>query len=51
MIIKDYSNSSSTSNSVNFIFKAAKKRRTIALDNAKEVQMELGIAPTLTAVK
>ncbi len=51
MIIKDYSNSSSTSSSVNFIFKAAKKRRALAMDNAKAVQLELGIAPMLSAVK
>ncbi|MCQ2957620.1 MAG: hypothetical protein MJ180_01820 [Candidatus Gastranaerophilales bacterium] len=50
-MIKNYSNNSSISNGVSFILKAAKKRRMIAMDNAKEVQAELGIAPTLTAVK
>ena len=50
-MIKNYSNSSVISNGVNFILRAAKKRRKIAMDNAKEVQLELGIAPSLTAVK
>ena len=50
-MIKNYANKSSMSNSVNFLYKAAKKRRSIALDNAKEVQIELGIAPKLAAVK
>jgi len=50
-MIKSYSNNSVISNGVNFILKAAKKRRMIAMDNAKEVQLELGIAPALTAVK
>ena len=51
MLVKDYSNSSSISNGVSFIFKAAKKRRALAMDNAKAVQLELGIAPSLSAVK
>ena len=50
-MIKDYSNNSINSNAVKFIFKAAKKRRLLAMDKAKEVQLELGIAPTLAAIK
>ena len=50
-MIKSYSNTSSTSYSVSFIIKAAKKRRKIALDNARTVQNEFGISPRLTAVK
>jgi len=50
-MIKNYAHKNTTSQSVNFILKAAKKRRTIAFDNAKEVQLELGISPMLMAVK
>ncbi|MCR4881091.1 MAG: hypothetical protein K6A44_03970 [bacterium] len=50
-MIKDYSTSSTTSNSVSFIYKAAKKRRMIALNNARAVQLECGLAPKLQAVK
>ena len=50
-MIKNYSNKNTVSQGVAFIFRAAKKRRTIALNNAKEVQLELGLAPTLMAVK
>ena len=50
-MIKNYANKSSISNSVGFIYRAAKRRRMMALDNAKEVKLELGIAPKLSAVK
>lgn len=50
-MIKNYSNKKNISNSVNFILKAAKKRRLIAYNNAQEVQLELGIAPSIYAVK
>ena len=50
-MIKSYSNTTTTSYSVNFIYKASKKRRMIALDNARIVQNEFGIAPRLKAVK
>ena len=50
-MIKSYSNNSVISNGVNFILKAAKKRRMLAMENAKEVQLELGSAPSLTAIK
>lgn len=50
-MIKSYSNNSKNSNGVNFILRAAKKRRLIALEKAKEVQLELGISPKLVALK
>ncbi len=50
-MIKNYSNNSTNSNSVSFILKAAKKRRILAMDKAKEVQQELGLAPLLVALK
>lgn len=50
-MIKNYSNKNSISNSVNFLFKASQKRRKIAMENAKQVQIELGIAPKLFAIK
>ena len=50
-MIKNYSNTSSTSYCVSFIFNAAKKRRKIAMNNARAVQNEFGISPRLTAVK
>ena len=50
-MIKNYSNKNTVSQGVAFIFRAAKKRRTIALNNAKEVQLELGLSPSLMAVK
>ena len=50
-MIKNYSNKNTVSQGVAVIFRAAKKRRTIALNNAKEVQLELGLSPTLMAVK
>ena len=50
-MIKNYSNKNSISNGVSFIFKAAQKWRKIAIENAKQVQLELGIAPKLVAVK
>ena len=50
-MIKNYANSSSTSTSVNFIYKASRRRRMIAMDSAKQVQLDLGIAPKLSAVK
>lgn len=42
---------SNISNSVFFLMKAAKKRRTQAISKAKMVQGELGIVPRLVAVK
>lgn len=50
-MIKNYANNSVVSNAVGFILKASKKRRAIASANAKEVQIELGIATTLMVVK
>ena len=50
-MIKNYSNNSTNSSAVSFIFRAAKKRRTMAISKAKEVQVELGIAQRLSAVK
>ena len=50
-MIRNYSNNTINSNAVNFILKACKRRRTIAMNNAKEVQLELGIAPKLAAIK
>lgn len=50
-MIKNYATSLTTSNSVSFIYKAAKKRRMIALNNARTVQLECGLAPKLKAVK
>ena len=50
-MIRNYANQNSISNGVNFILKASKKRRTIAFENAKTVQLELGISPMLLAVK
>ena len=50
-MIKDYFNTKTVSYSVRFIYKAAKRRRMIALDNARIVQNEFGIAPGLKAVK
>lgn len=50
-MIKDYSNTKALSYSVRFIYKAAKRRRMMALDAARSVQNEFGIAPGLKAVK
>jgi len=50
-MIKNYSNNSVNSSAVSFILRACKKRRAMAMNNAKEVQLELGIAPKLTAIK
>ena len=50
-MIKNYSHKNTISQGVSFILRAAKKRRMIAMENAKEVQLELGIAPMLSAVK
>ena len=51
IMIKNYANSSSTSNAVSFVYRAAKKRRIVAMNNAKAVQNELGLAPKLFAIK
>ena len=50
-MIQNYSNNGSISNGVKFILKASKKRRMIAMEKAKDVQLEWGISPMLMAVK
>lgn len=41
----------STSDAVSFLLRGAKKRRSMALANAKMIQCELGVIPKLVAVK
>lgn len=40
-----------TSDSVLFLLRGAKKRRSMAIARAKMIQQELGIIPSLIAVK
>ena len=48
---KDRLPAANTSDSVLFLLRGAKKRRSMAIARAKMIQQELGIIPSLVAVK